>query len=74
MSKELSYMGEKVNLTHGHIGATLTKLALPIMGTSFVQMTSYVPEQCNDEKLKKVLKVNDFRHFFLDFIIVTYYN
>ena len=34
----------------------------------------YVPEQCNDEKLKKVLKVNDFRHFFLDFIIVTYYN
>lgn len=32
-------MGEKVNLTHGHIGATLTKLALPIMGTSFVQMT-----------------------------------
>jgi len=39
MNKELSYMGEKVNLTHGHIGATLTKLALPIMGTSFVQMT-----------------------------------
>ena len=36
--------------------------------------TTYVPEQCNDEKLKKVLKVNDFRHFFLDFIIVTYYN
>lgn len=35
---------------------------------------TYVPEQCNDEKLKKVLKVNDFRHFFLDFIIVTYYN
>lgn len=35
---------------------------------------AYVPEQCNDEKLKKVLKVNDFRHFFLDFIIVTYYN
>ena len=35
---------------------------------------TYVPEQCNDENLKKVLKVNDFRHFFLDFIIVTYYN
>lgn len=32
-------MGEKVNLTSGHIGKTLTKLALPIMGTSFVQMT-----------------------------------
>lgn len=32
-------MGEKVNLTQGHIGTTLTKLALPIMGTSFVQMT-----------------------------------
>ena len=39
-----------------------------------ILLTSYVPEQCNDEKLKKVLKVNDFRHFFLDFIIVTYYN
>jgi len=26
--------------------------------------TTYVPEQCNDEKLKKVLKVKDFRHFF----------
>ena len=39
-----------------------------------VYVTTYVPEQCNDEKLKKVLKVNDFRHFFLDFIIVTYYN
>ena len=37
-------------------------------------LVTYVPEQCNDEKLKKVLKVNDFRHFFLDFIIVTYYN
>lgn len=35
---------------------------------------TYVPEQCNDEKLKKVLKVNDFWHFFLDFIIVTHYN
>lgn len=29
-----------------------------------VSFVSYVPEQCNDEKLKKVLKVNDFRHFF----------
>ena len=38
------------------------------------RLMTYVPEQCNDEKLKKVLKVNDFRHFFLDFIIVTYYN
>ena len=48
------------------------------MGTEEVVFESvdatYVPEQCNDEKLKKVLKVNDFRHFFLDFIIVTYYN
>ncbi|HSL86490.1 MAG TPA: MATE family efflux transporter [Bacteroidales bacterium] len=32
-------MGEKVNLTTGNIGTTLTKLAIPIMGTSFVQMT-----------------------------------
>ena len=32
-------MGQKVNLTYGNIGTTLTKLALPIMGTSFVQMT-----------------------------------
>lgn len=32
-------MGEKVNLTNGNIGGTLTRLALPIMGTSFVQMT-----------------------------------
>lgn len=32
-------MGQKVNLTSGNIGTTLTKLALPIMGTSFVQMT-----------------------------------
>jgi len=32
-------MGQKVNLTYGKIGTTLTKLALPIMGTSFVQMT-----------------------------------
>ncbi len=32
-------MGEKIKLTDGHIGKTLTKLALPIMGTSFVQMT-----------------------------------
>lgn len=31
-------MGEKVNLTEGHIERTLTKLAIPIMGTSFVQM------------------------------------
>ena len=32
-------MGEKIKLTDGHIGKTLTRLALPIMGTSFVQMT-----------------------------------
>ncbi len=32
-------MVEKIKLTDGHIGKTLTKLALPIMGTSFVQMT-----------------------------------
>lgn len=32
-------MGEKVNLTHGKITTTLTRLAIPIMGTSFVQMT-----------------------------------
>lgn len=32
-------MGEKVNLTHGKISTTLTRLAIPIMGTSFVQMT-----------------------------------
>lgn len=32
-------MGKKINLTRGHIGKTLTRLALPIMGTSFVQMT-----------------------------------
>ena len=32
-------MGQKVNLTYGNISTTLTKLALPIMGTSFVQMT-----------------------------------
>lgn len=37
--KEHSIMGEKVNLTNGNIGATLTRLAIPIMGTSFVQMT-----------------------------------
>lgn len=33
-------MGEKVNLTEGNIERTLTKLAIPIMGTSFVQ-TAY---------------------------------
>ncbi len=37
--KEAYLMGQKVNLTYGNIGTTLTKLALPIMGTSFVQMT-----------------------------------
>lgn len=36
--KGVNVMGEKVNLTHGKISTTLTKLALPIMGTSFVQM------------------------------------
>ena len=50
-------------------------IAAAIMGiVVYLFVITYVPEQCNDEKLKKVLKVNDFRHFFLDFIIVTYYN
>ena len=56
----------------------LRELTLIIKGWGFIDgkivVIAYVPEQCNDENLKKVLKVNDFRHFFLDFIIVTYYN
>lgn len=31
-------MAENINLTEGNIGSALTKLALPIMGTAFVQM------------------------------------
>lgn len=31
-------MSKNINLTEGNISSTLTKLALPIMGTSFIQM------------------------------------
>ncbi|MFA7533530.1 MAG: MATE family efflux transporter, partial [Tissierellaceae bacterium] len=31
-------MDKNINLTEGNISAALTKLALPIMGTSFIQM------------------------------------